>query len=67
MLCSAVQSSLVGITDIVLGRGDEEGLEVPSRLSVLIVMLSISAKLVFVVRQNPGQSESVGHVRGTYT
>ena len=27
MLCSAVQSSLVGITDIVLGRGDEEGLE----------------------------------------
>jgi len=36
MLCSAVQSSLFGVTDIVRGRGDEEGLEVPSRLSVLI-------------------------------
>ena len=36
MLCFAVQSSLVGVTDIVLGRGDEEGLQVTSRLSVLI-------------------------------
>ena len=36
MLCSAVQSCLVGVTNIVRGRGDEEGLEVPSRLSVLI-------------------------------